>query len=267
MTVVNDNPLTGQPPEEVPLTNAPLIRVLAQVRFPNILSIEDKGFVASFQEAIRDVYPILQTEQSRGVVFGPQGITQVEPKVIWRFRDASGDWRVSLASDFLALETTAYSSRNDLLERLEKILTALNDHIKPKIVERFGLRYVDRLVVQDTRELPKLVRSEVAGIVASKLGDHIHQTISESLFKFPGVEDQLAARWGLLSANTTIDPAAIESIDQLSWILDLDMSIVQQSEFNVVTLKAQAQKFAERIYAFFRWAVTPDFLRHFGGEI
>lgn len=58
-TVVSiNNPLIDPPPPEVPLKSAPLIRVIAQVRFPPILSIEKQEFVASFQEAIRDKYPI-----------------------------------------------------------------------------------------------------------------------------------------------------------------------------------------------------------------
>lgn len=267
MTVADYNPLTAPPPEEVPLKNAPLIRVLAQVRFPSILAIEETSFVAPFQEEIRDIYPILKPEQTRGVVIGPQGITQVSPQMIWRFADASGNWRISLAPDFLAIETTAYSSRSDFLGRLEKILVALNEHIKPRIVERFGLRYVDRLDSKDIVNLSTLVRSEVAGIIATGFGDQIYQNINESLFKLPEGEGQMLARWGLLPANTTIDPSAIEPIDELSWMLDLDMSLIEQREFYVENLMSDAQKFAERIYTFFRWAVTQDFLRRFGGEI
>ena len=267
MTVAEYNPLTAPPPKEVPLENAPLIRVLAQVRFPNILSIEDKGFVAPFQESIRNIYPILKPEQTTGFVIGASGITTGSPKMVWRFTDTSGNWRVSLAPDFLAIETITYSSRSDFLHRLERILVALNEHIKPQIVERFGLRYVDRLDGKDIENLSTLVRSEVAGIIVSEFRDQIHQNINESLFKLPGKEGQILARWGLLPANATIDPSTIEPINEPSWVLDLDMSLVERREFSVEDLMSDAQEFAERIYTFFRWAVTPDFLRRFGGKI
>lgn len=265
--MVKTNPLTAKPPDEVPLKGAPLIRVLAQLRFPPILSIEESTFVASFQEAIRDKYPILQPEQARGVVIGPLGVVPAEPRVIWRFVNIDATWRVSLASDFVALETTAYSSRSDFLERLESVLAALNGHIKPKIVERFGLRYIDRLTAQDVTDLSKLVRSEVAGIVATDLGKYLQQAISESLFDLPEGSGQMLARWGLLPANTTIDPAAVEPVAELSWVLDLDMSLSTQREFKVEGLMSEAHHFAERIYTFFRWAVTDDFLRRFGGQL
>lgn len=265
--MLDTNPLVAQPPSEVPLKEAPLIHVLAQVRFSSILSIQKSDFVAPFQEEIRGKYPILQAEQTRGLILGPQGMEPTEPRVTWRFADVSGSWRVSLAPDFVALETTLYSSRSDFLERLKDVLIALDVHVKPQIVERFGMRYIDRLVDPYTKEILKLVRPEVAGVIATEFREHVHQTISESLFNLPGGQDQILARWGILPENTTIDPAAVEPINEPSWILDLDMSLSNQREFDVEALMGEAQRFAERIYTFFRWAVTDDFLRRFGGEL
>lgn len=259
------NPLIAQPPKEVSLKKAPLVRVIAQIRFPLITSIENKSFIGAFQEAIRDKYPILQQEQTRSLVFGSQGVTQSE-QVTWRFVDAQGNWRLSLSLDFVALETTAYTSRSDFISRLENLLIALNEHIKPKIVQRFGVRYIDRLVGQAVNDISKLVRSEITGIVALDFGEYIHQSINESLFSLPGGEDQIIARWGLIPPNGTFDPDAIEPVDEPSWILDLDMSLSKQRDFDVEELLNEAQRFAERIYTFFRWAVTDEFLQHFGGE-
>ena len=265
--MVNFNPLTAPPPEEVPLKDAPLVRVIAQVIFPPILSIEKKDFVGSFQEAIREKYPILHPEQTQALVFGPQGGLQPSLQVTWRFVDITDDWRVSLAPNFVALETTAYSSRSDFLERLEYILVAFNESFKPQIIERFGLRYIDRLVLQDTKELSSLVRPEIAGIAATEFGEHVHQTINESLFMIPEGNDQIIARWGLMPIGATFDPGAIEPIAEPSWILDLDMSLSGNREFSVEALRIESRRFTERIYTFFRWAITDDFLRRFGGEL
>ncbi|WP_250124937.1 TIGR04255 family protein [Chroococcidiopsis sp. CCMEE 29] len=265
--VVNTNPLIAKPPEEVPLKSAPLVRVIAQVRFPPILSIGERSFVGHFQEAIREKYPILQPEQTHGLILGPQGLMQTEPQVIWRFADTSGNWRVSLASDFISLETVAYSSRSDFLNRLKNVLLALDIHIKPQIVERFGLRYIDRLVSQEMKDISKLVRPEIAGILATEVGKNVHQTINESLFNLPEGQEQIIARWGLLPANATIDPAAVEPIAEPSWVLDLDMSLSTQRAFSVEGLVSEAWRFAERIYTVFRWVVNDDFLQRFGGEL
>lgn len=267
--MVNFNPLTAPPPEEVPLKNAPLIRVIAQVRFPPILSIEKKDFVGSFQEAIREKYPILQPEQTQTFVFGPQGAVQPTSQLTWRFIDTADSWRVSLAPDFIALETTAYSSRRDFLERLESLLTALKESFEPQVqvIERFGLRYVDRLVGQDLQDISSLVKPEISGMMSTEFRGDIHQAINESLFIIPGGDERILARWGLMPAGSTFDLNAIEPIVEPSWILDLDMSLSKNREFSIEALMSEGQHFAERIYTFFRWAVKDEFLRRFGGQI
>jgi uncharacterized protein (TIGR04255 family) len=267
--VVNFNPLTAPPPKEVPLKKAPLIRVIAQLRFPPILSIEKKDFVGSFQEAIRASYPILQPEQTQSFAVSSQGLVPIAPQVTWRFLDKidSWDWRVSLASDFVTLETTAYLSRRDFLERLKNILVALDQSFKPASVERFGLRYIDRIIGQNFQDISSLVKPEMAGMMAVDFREHIHQTINESWFMVPGGGKQMVARWGAIPAGATFDPGAIEAVAEPSWILDLDMSVSENRDFRVEELMSEAQHFAERIYTFFRWAVKDDFLQRYGGEL
>lgn len=265
--MVHYNPLTAQPPEEVPLKDAPLIRVIAQVRFPPILSIEKKDFVGSFQEAIREKYPILQPEQTQTFVFGPPGVVQPTFQLTWRFIDTADSWRVSLAPDFMALETTAYSSRRDFLERLEHLLIAFDKSFNPKIIERFGLRYIDRLIGQDLQDISSLVKPEMAGIMAAEFREYIHQTVNESLFVIPNGGEKIIARWGLIPGGATFDPDAIEPVAEASWILDIDMSLSKNREFCIEELMSEGRCFAERIYTFFRWSVKDDFLRRFGGEL
>ena len=61
--MTDPRPLNPTPTPEVPLSRAPLVRVLAQARFPTILAIRDADKVASFQEALRETYPNLSREQ------------------------------------------------------------------------------------------------------------------------------------------------------------------------------------------------------------
>jgi uncharacterized protein (TIGR04255 family) len=66
--------------------------------------------------------------------------------------------------------------------------------------------------------------------------------------------------------NATIDPAAIEPLDEPSWVLDIDMFSTAPLSFDVETLTGEARRYAERIYTVFRWAVTDVFLERFGGQ-
>ena len=263
-----DTPLAGPPPPEVPLTDPPLVRVIAQVRFPLIASLEKREFIGSFQEAIRGVYPILRPE-GRGVVLGPQGVVDARSNTSWRFTEASGAWRVTLAPDFLALDTTRYSSRDDFMRRWQVVLQALKDHVAPRVMDRLGIRYIDRVSGQDLTDLAQLVRPEVAGILGSPLAEHARHAISENVFVLPEDEGQVTVRWGLLPAQSTVDPGGLDPIDEPSWILDTDAFLsfpAGSAELGVVSVVEQARGFAERIYSIFRWAVTDDFLRRYGGK-
>lgn len=258
------NPFEALPPEEVPLQAAPLVRVIAQLRFPEILSVEQRDFVAPFQEATRDTYAVLRQEQTHGILMGPGGIAPAKPKIAWRFSDSSGAWRVSLTSEFLALETTRYVSRSDFFSRLRFLADAVLEHIGPSQLDRLGVRYIDRITGSEVDAIASLVRPEVRGIVGTSIASQAVHTISESLFEL--TDARMLARWGCLPAGQTVDPSAIEPLAEKSWILDLDMFSTAPMPFAVDQVISEAQRYAERIYTVFRWAVTDEFLIRFGGK-
>lgn len=263
MTVVED-PLTSPSPIEIPLENAPLVRVIAQVRFPTVLTIEQRDFVAPFQEGIRSTYPVLRQEQAQGVVVTPAGVTPVKPQTAWRFSDVAEHWRVSLTPEFLALETTKYTSRADFLERLRTVVAVLDEHVEPKLIDRVGIRYIDRISGVAVDDIVNLVRAEMRGITGTSVAARALHALTETMFELDHAH--MVARWGLLPPGVTIDPTAIEPAPEKSWILDLDMFSASPVPFGVDRVVDDARRFAERIYTFFRWAVTDDFLRRYGGK-
>jgi uncharacterized protein (TIGR04255 family) len=263
MTAIED-PLIAPLPKEVPLDHAPLVRVIAQVRFPLVVAIEQRDFIAPFQEAIRLKYPILRQEQTRGVLVSQAGVASAPAQTVWRFGDVQSCWRVSLAPDFLALETTAYTSRSDFLARLREVIVALDKYVEPKVVDRLGVRYIDRIVGAPVGDIAKLVRPEIRGITGTPAASHAVHSLSESMFTFGG--SRVVARWGLLPAGATVDPSAIEPTNEASWILDIDMFSSESMPFAIDPVLNNTRQFAERIYTFFRWAVTDDFLRLYGGR-
>jgi uncharacterized protein (TIGR04255 family) len=261
------NPLVAPVPQEVPLEAAPLVRVVAQVRFPLVASIEQRDFIAPFQEAVRREYPALRPEKTFGMVLGGGGLVETQaPTTTWRFEDISGDWRASLAPSFVALETTRYSSRADFLERFERLLRATSDHVDPQVVDRLGIRYIDRVPWSSPEDFGRLVSADVAGPLLWPVGDMVKQAITQSIFMLPDDAGELMVRWGLVPANSTVDPSAVEPCDSPSWLLDLDAYVNRTQSFNVEALLDSTRLFAERVYTFFRWMVTEEFLRQFGGR-
>lgn len=262
-TMTNFDPFVDPLPSEVHLVNAPLARVIAQVRFPELLSVGKDEFVAPFQEEIRDAYPVLRQEQIIAVQIGPQGVTQT-PKVAWRFHDLDEKWRVTLTPDFLALETINYGTRTDFLQRLEVLTNALIQHMRPRLIDRLGIRYIDRLKGDAVQKVPELLRPEVSGIGGTVLNQHVKQVITESVFELP--EENIITRWGYLPEQWTYDPAGIEPLDEKTWVLDIDMFSTGSIGIDAEAVREKARYYSERLYCIFRWAVQDRFLEYYGSQ-
>ena len=264
-------PLATEIPANVHLPNTPLARVLAQVRFPPILSISKADAVADFQESLRSIYPHLNREEVRNV-----DLTKNEPDVtkatIWRLadRERAAQWRVSLGSDFVALETAAYTSREDFLARLRTAVANVQEHFRPADAKRIGLRYVDRLTGDAVGRIGELVQPSVLGLLrpdetspTALRNATVHLVTQAQLLAAEGV---IQGRWGNLPPNTTYDPTVLDPVDGPTWVLDLDMFVQDTMPFEADMLAAKAGCFARRLYSVFRQMVTDEFLLFYGAK-
>lgn len=260
----------GPPVEEIPLPGTPLVLALAQVRFPPIVSIEtSEAFIASFQEQIRGEYPILKPDDEVAVLIGPEGPVERERHRVWRFSQHKGNWQVALTKDFIALSTDKYTSRADFLGRLETLLAALQGTIAPRVCTRLGIRYLDRITDHERlSKISALVKDPIRGAARLSLGEpDVIEThgLSDHLYRLPD-ESALHARWGFLPRGATFD-TAIDPADDESWVLDLDAYSTEPSDWSTDGLVERSRIFSERIYRYFRWAVTDEFLTEHGGQL
>jgi uncharacterized protein (TIGR04255 family) len=257
------SPFGAEPLREIPLPHAPLVRVLAQVKFPEIASVTRRDFIGPFQEAIRSDYPVLREERGVMLTIGPEGVAQTAGEHIWRFHSADGLWRVSAAPTFMAIETDGYESRADFFDRFDQVVRAAAEHFKPVFWERLGVRYVDRIEGDEMLgQLGRLVKPEVLGLGTASTAE-LQTLLTQSQF---GLADdvQLVARTGIMPPGATLDPTIAAAVGR-SWTLDIDVSITTQSaDFDPETLRAKGEDLASRAYRFFRWSVTDDFLLLFG---
>lgn len=258
------SPFTGPAPTEVPLRLAPLARVIAQIRFPTILAIDKPDGVSGFQEAIRTDYPVLQREDVREVNVGPLGDLRFGQGTLWKFADAKDEWRVSLSTTFVALETKAYSSRADFMSRLDALVQAADASFRPQVAERVGIRYVNRVHGLVLARLAELVRPEMLGATSSALAAFVRLSMTETHLAMPEIGGEMLVRHGLLPPQTTYDPA-VEPVQMQSWVLDVDTFRAARMPFDPTGLSELAAILAEQSYRLFRWVVNEDFLREHGG--
>lgn len=265
--------LVAASPREVPLPNSPLARVIAQVRFPAILAIRDPDKVAVFQEGLRDIYPNLIEEQVHKVDLTIDQTPSVSGDLIWRLSEGgdSPRWRVSLARGFVALEATAYESRTDFLQRLERVISNLEEAFHPAEASRFGLRYIDRVQGEAMNCINDLIQPEILGLLQSvSEPNKILNKASERVFTqaiFHAKEGLISGRWGSLPPNTIYESDLLDPVPEPSWILDLDMFTQGTQPFECAKLINTGKKFSERIYYVFRKMVTNEFLKFYGGTL
>jgi uncharacterized protein (TIGR04255 family) len=260
------NPFVDKAPDEVPLPNAPLVRVLMQAKFSPILRIGEASGIVSFQEAIRQDYPELTSEQSEAIelTLGPSGVTRAPVRTasrVWQFVDAQQQWRVGLSTDFISLEALKYSSRTEFLKRAKAVLDAVFDHFHPAQAHRVGLRYINSLGAEYVDRIQEFVRPELSLVLTPDIVEAATHAIGD--MRVTTAEGNLQLRYGLLPPSGTVDPSVMPPINERRWFLDMDLFQEGPSPFNSASITKMLTASAERIYTVFRWAATPALLDEF----
>lgn len=264
-----DLPFGDEVPATIPLEAPPLANVLVQVRFPNVLSVANEEFVGPFQQAIIERFPRSEANFELGItmgVAGPEGMPGFTNSKTWKFKSADDVWKVSLASSFVALETSVYPGHEEFFEELDRVLAATQAHIRPPFAERIGVRYIQRLDHEDdVNAIATYVRPEILGaatVVAEPA--QMQLLLTQSQFALP--QESMGVRWGIVPAGVGID-AAIAPIDRVSWVFDIDTFTEQATQsFDAEEIRERAYAMSRRSYRFFRWAVEPAFLLRFGAN-
>lgn len=258
-------PFGDQPLEEIHLASAPLVRVIAQLRYPQLASMADDTVAHAFAKEVSGDYPLFEEAREVNLLIAGATISQQEQMTsqVWRLQTADGNWLVTLGRNSLSLEALAYAGRRDFCDRLVRLADTFIRNAAPPRFDRFGVRYINRVTDAETiADLSKLVRPELIGTAALRLpGDvALHHSLLEAQFN-QGAHAMLV-RCGVLPADTTID-LAVPATSLPSWILDIDSAVSGAGVVTADKITDLAADLAERAYRFFRFAVTRDFLKVF----
>src|SRR5581483_3006748 len=262
-------PFGSEPLAEIALPRAPLVRVLSQVRWPQ-LTVMKAQLDSSAQQVgskLASQYPLSAEQREVHIVLSPEGVSQQAAGKIFQFRSVDEAWQVSLSESFVALESSHYTSRDDFCTRLEAVLAALASVVDIPLAARIGFRYTNRIAGdQNLAASPNLVQETLLGGHAVPLegGVSLIHTLSEAVYQVGDI--RLLARWAHLPPNSSIDPA-IAPTDLPSWVLDLDAFRENRLDFNPRSLAEHARELSAVASRFFRSAPSDDFLRHFGGAL
>lgn len=266
-----EHPFARAEPGYVPLARSPLVRTLAQIRFPQPTAFvaDQDGAAVQVAKQLADVYPLFESGQEAQLMITPDGVTQQQsPTRLWRLANADRSWQVTFGPNFLAIETSTYVRRSDFAMRLNAAWSALRSVVNVPSISRLGVRYINQISEGATLDrLSDLVRPEVLGV--SGLRDETFQVLSsltEAQYRFIDGAG-FTARWGYLppQQNLGVD---IPGFNHATWVLDTDsFREWAPGTFTENDLELEVKKLGLRAYQFFRWAITDEALRTFGAEL
>lgn len=254
-------------PVEVPLTNAPLDRVIAQVRVPRTPKLTSEASIDHVRDVIGGEYPILRQEDEMEIVIGPNGaVSSPSQRPLWRMHSKTGEWSLTVAPDFIALDTNNYTTRKEFCARLGRAIAAVAEAASPRVFDRIGLRYINRLSGQLLEDLDRYVRPQFVGLSTLQNTESVSviHALSDVLFMLPD-KHRLRGRWGLLPPNAQLE-ASVAALPDPSWFLDIDAFVESVDDFTAAAVGGELDRCARHAYQMFRWVVQDDLLEAAGGR-
>lgn len=243
--------------QKVIYKNNPLDKVICQLRFPPILTIDTKA-PAEFQERIRNDYPGFREKEeivlpipkmAKGDV-SAEVFKQIIPSGTKNYEFFSEDktWTVNLTRTFMALSTKEYKRWDDFQQRLEVLRNTLIDIYKPPSFSRVGLRYID-IIKRSVFNLNGVPWSELLHSYALGL-------INVS-FVYGNIQNFNTRCEIVLDDKISMARIAMGLIDELNeecFIIDTDFYTTQKTDIQNVVKRLNY--FHVRGARLFRWLIT-----------
>jgi uncharacterized protein (TIGR04255 family) len=246
------------------LARSPLAVVVFQVRFEQNLTVSDGDTGIAIHERLggRDgAYPRIETQQqvATQVEISSAGLTQLLPPALpvrgWRMLSVDGAWVVSLMPNSVSLETSSYTTwTGDFQDRIRLILEATAQHVDPRIEERVGLRYVNRVIMPEASQPGDLVGAVSEGLLGPLADDFWMPAVvgyQQQVDLDVDGEVRCLLRHGLLTEDGGTTGG---------YLLDLDVYRQQPQRFDVENIVSLADRLNTAALALFQRSLTDDYL-------
>jgi uncharacterized protein (TIGR04255 family) len=251
-------------PDRHQLARSPLVLTVCQVRFEQILAVADARVMLGVQEALggpTGLYP--RVDQIKGpslqVLVSAEGGQESRPLqgvAGWRLQSDDGAWTASVMPDFVALETTRYTTwEADFGPRMSSLLDAVAAHVNPALEERLGLRYVDRLTGLAIREPAHWTRY----IAAPLLGVLLHETLGSAVVS---TQQQIDLNLGgdVRCILRHGHPTEVDDEGLQTYVLDFDVYRQSARRFDVEGIKDALALFSDAALQLFHESLNRDYL-------
>lgn len=241
----------------------PLKVVVAQIRFPAAHRLGTAEAHDEIQRAVADRLPrAMPPVQEVTFALTPQGPSpvQIEGTAV-RFGDEGGQRIVAIGPDMASFETTHYVGWEDFAAELRRLLDLVGRVGGPTEISRFGLRYVDEIVIDGVTTIDAW-----AGLLADNLlGD------DESLARDPRTvltaqrttlrigEDFVNVRHGFTHGQDA--NGALGSV----YVIDTDIYTEQAQPLDIDQLMERAERYHGWMTNIFGRSLTAAGIDRLGG--
>jgi uncharacterized protein (TIGR04255 family) len=259
-------PLAGLPPaDRTLLVRPPLELAVLEVRFVADASDIAVDVALTAQERLADlghVYARLERAQENRIEIqmqpGAAPVSQVQSIAQgWQLHAADGSGHITLLPGAVVLQTSRYERWSVTLRPVLEVLVGVaEEFLAPSVVDRIGLRYVDRFVDAGART-PAAWRGRIQ---PDLLGPACHPVFGAHV---RGAQQQVelalgAAQGALLRHGPFADPAVGGAI---SYLVDIDVYDAESSRFRTADLVHRAEVLNRTAASLFQATLTREYLR------
>jgi uncharacterized protein (TIGR04255 family) len=250
------------------LRRAPLIYVVAQVRFSAVVAIEK--YVPEIQEQLRRKgFPRFVRGQVHEIALQADGAPKFSATERFEFQDKEASLGIVLQSNSISVHTNAYSNYEIFEEHIKTALFAVHRVVNISLAERIGLRYVNLIRLSLGEKWADYLHQGLLGLEPDSVG--VKRWVSGSQFLGETNVGQLAMRCS--QSEQPFPPDLLTSSLKYSMelakgeivtILDLDHFLERASDFKVSAAMATLERLHESLDKVFTTAVTPRALTKWG---
>lgn len=259
-----DTPLGGLPPADpMLLGNAPLDVAVIEIRFTApTAEIAPQAAAALRDELVENTgvdYPTIQptVQQQMRIDLGANGASQVAMESRgWQIASADGARHITLMPDILIVQINRYERwRTSMKAPLTVLVESLGRLIKPALVHRIGLRYVDRF--QDSNV-------DSAAGWRDRIDDTLLGPVLNPAFggKVHGAQQQVEIRLddhhGALLRH---GPVRDDTGRCVQYLLDTDVFRHSSFTFDVREVVGSAERLNRTALSLFQASVTDTYLK------
>jgi uncharacterized protein (TIGR04255 family) len=222
-----------RPRERCIYAKNPLAEVIAAVKFPRQLTIEEQ-LPVEFQKLLKTKYPLLELMNVPQFALSAEGATPRSFSLSKAFDFVTEDrkQRVSLTPDLLALTTTAYSRWEHFISGFNELIAAFASIYGPMLFTRVGLRYkdiIDKKAIGIDKEIPwdRLIASDLVRpftFFAQDMRENPQFTASMNLdldsakltLNYGFVEGNDKETAFIIDTDCYVDPSKIRTTDEVA---------------------------------------------------